>query len=203
MGFKMNFNKEDISGKPPVPPGWYTIQLKGFKPKVAGENKDSLTLNPEMAIVGNQEFENRRVFNNLSSKAGWIMLDFHHGFGVPMEVVQDGNEGTEAEQYTMAGTFEKINEFPDDPSQWGKYIGPLTNKTASVELAIAVRWRCCFIYSNGDRCPAVAKWRLHFNLYDPFNYTDVCETHKVEYQYFSWRQDLEPWQGKPKTLQGE
>jgi len=136
MGFKMNFNKEDISGKPPVPPGWYTIQLKGFKPKVAGENKDSLTMNPEMTIVGNQEFENRRVFNNLSSKAGWIMLDFHHGFGVPMEVVQDGNEGTEAEQYTMAGTFEKINEFPDDPSQWGKYIGPLTNKTASVELAV-------------------------------------------------------------------
>jgi len=139
MGFKiprMGFGKEDLSGKPPVPPGWYTLQFKGFKPKLAGENKDSYTFNPDLSIVGNQEYEGRRVFNNLSSKAGWIMQDFHHGFGVPMEVVEDGNQGTEAEQYTLAGTFEDVDKFPDDPTKWGKYIGPLTNKTAYVELAV-------------------------------------------------------------------
>jgi len=63
------------------------------------------------------------------------------------------------------------------------------------------RWRCCFVYNSGDRCPAPAKWRLHFNLYDPFNFTDVCETHTGEYQFFTYRDDLTEWQKGPKKEQ--
>jgi hypothetical protein len=136
MAFKMNFNKDDISGKPPVPPGWYTLQFKQFKPKVAGEKKDGFMLNAECAVVGNQEHEGRKVFIGLSNKAGWVLNAFCHGCGVPMEVIQDGNQGTEAEETCLPGTFEFIEKFPDDPSQWGKYVGPLTNKTLEAELFI-------------------------------------------------------------------
>lgn len=133
--FKMNFNKEDITGKPPVPPGWYTLQVKAFKPKLAGENKDSLSLNGEFSIIGNGEYEGRRVFESLNTKAGWIMLAFLHACDLEFEVVQNENVGTEAEEFSIPGAFEGADKFPEDPTQW-KYVGPLTNKTFEAELAI-------------------------------------------------------------------
>jgi hypothetical protein len=134
MGFKMSFNREELSGKPPVPPGWYTLQFKQFRPKIAGANKDGYMLNAECAVIGNQEYEGRKVFVGLSNKAGWVINAFVHACGVPLEVVQDGNAGTEAEETCLPGTFEFVDKFPDDPSQWGKYVGPLTNKTFEAEL---------------------------------------------------------------------
>ena len=136
MAFKMSFNREDISGKPPAPSGWYTLQFKQFKPKIAGEKKDGFMFNAECAIVGNQDQEGKKVFIGLSNKAGWVIDAFCHACGTPMEVLLDGNEGTELEQTTLPGTFEHIDQFPDDPEQWGKYVGPLTNKTFEAELAI-------------------------------------------------------------------
>lgn len=135
MGFKMGYNKEDISGKPPVPPGWYTLQVKTFKPKIVGEHKDSINLNAEFAIVGNAEYDGRKVFSGLNTKAGWITNDFVHACGLKLEVVQDENAGTEAETYALPGAWENQDKFPEDPSQW-KYLGPLTNKTFEAELAI-------------------------------------------------------------------
>jgi len=133
MGFQMNFSKEQISGKPPVPSGPYTLQFKGFKPKTAGKEKDSVSLNAEFAIVGHSEHEGRRVFAGLNSKAAWQIVDFVHACGLTMEEVQDGNQGTEAAQFTIPGVFEGADKHPTDPEQW-KYLGPLTNKTFQVEL---------------------------------------------------------------------
>jgi len=135
MPFGMNFNREQLHGKPPAPPGWYVLQIKNFKPKVAGDNKDSVSLNAELAIVGSGEQDGKRVFCSLNSKAGWILFDFVHGTGLDMEEVQDGNQGTEAASFTIPGVFENADKFPDDPTQW-KYLGPLTNKTLEAELAI-------------------------------------------------------------------
>ena len=135
MPFSMKFNKEQLQGRPPAPPGWYTIQFKHFKPAVAGDQKDSVSLNPEFSIVGNGSEEGKKVFASLNSKAGWILFDFVHAFGLPMEEIQDGNQGTEAASYTIPGVFENADKFPDDPKQW-KYLGPLANKVIEVELAI-------------------------------------------------------------------
>lgn len=136
MAFKMGFNRDDLSGKPPVPPGWYTLQFKSFKPKIAGANKDGFMLNAECVVVGNQEYDGRKVFMGLSNKAGWVLYSFVHACGLQMEPILDGNQGTEAETSFIPGTFEDIDKFPEDPSRWGKYLGPLTNKTFEAELAI-------------------------------------------------------------------
>jgi len=133
MAFQMNYSKEEISGKPPVPSGWYTLQVKAFKPKVAGKEKDSIQLNCETAIIGHAEHEGRKIFLGLNSKAPWIITDFVHACGLQMEEIQDGNQGTEAAQFTFPGVFENSDKFPDDPAQW-KYLGPLTNKTFQAEL---------------------------------------------------------------------
>lgn len=132
MAFQMNYSKEELSGKPPVPSGMYTLQLKGFKPKAA-KNGESVSLNAEFSIIGHSEYEGRRVFAGLNSKAPWQLIDFVHSTGLAMEEVQDGNQGTEAASYTIPGIFENADKFPEDPSQW-KYLGPLTNKTFQAEL---------------------------------------------------------------------
>lgn len=133
MGFQMNFNKEELSGAPPVPAGWYTVQLKGFKPKVSTKG-DSVSLNAELAIIGNPDYEGRRVFVGMNTKMAFMWQDFVHSFGLPMEEVQNENSGTEKADYTLPGVFEGADQYPDDPSKW-KYQGPLTNATAEVELA--------------------------------------------------------------------
>jgi hypothetical protein len=139
MGFQMSYNKEELQGAPPVPAGWYTLQFKGFKPVAAkikqGETESgSINLNPELVIIGNPDYENRRIFSNLNSKAGFIIFDFVHACGLPMEEVQDEFAGTEKANYTLPGIFEGSDQYPTDPSKW-KYLGPLTNKTLEVEVA--------------------------------------------------------------------
>ena len=135
LPFGMNYNKEQLHGRPPASPGWYVLQIKNFKPKTAGENKDSVSLNIEMMIVGSGDQEGKRVFLTGNSKAPWILFDFVHSTALEMEEIQDGNQGTEAASYTIPGVFENADKFPDDPTQW-KYLGPLANKTLEAELAI-------------------------------------------------------------------
>lgn len=133
MAFQMSYSKEELSGAPPVPSGKYTLQFKGFRPK-ASKDAQSVNLNAEFSIISNPEFENRKVFASLNSKAGFIIVDFVHSTGLAMEEVQDEFAGTEKANYTLPGVFENADTHPDDPTQW-KYQGPLLNKTLEVELA--------------------------------------------------------------------
>jgi len=133
MAFQMSFSKDELSGAPPVPAGWYVLQLKNFKPR-ASKDGASFSLNAELAIINNPEYDGRRVFVGLNTKMPRIWPDFVHATGLPMEIVQNADTGTEKEQYTIPGVFEGQDKHPDDPSQW-KYLGPLLNKTMEVELA--------------------------------------------------------------------
>ena len=133
MGFQMGWQKDELSGLPPVQAGKYTLQLKGFRPKIS-TNKDSYNLNAEFEIIGNPLYEKRRVFHSLNSKAGWIVIDFVHGAGLQMEEKQDEFAGTEKATLLLPGVFDGSEQFPDDPSKW-TYQGPLLNKTLEAELA--------------------------------------------------------------------
>ena len=134
MAFSMNWSNEELKGQPPVPAGTYTLQFNTFRPK-ASKDGGSVNLNAEFTIIGNPEYENRKVFASLNSKAGFIITDFVHSAGLPMEVVQDEFVGTAKQNYTIPGAFPEMETSPEDPAQW-KYVGPLTNATLSVELAI-------------------------------------------------------------------
>jgi hypothetical protein len=137
-GFQMSFSKDELSGAPPVPAGWYVLQLKGFEPKAAalkpGETvSSSVSLNPVLSIINHPEYEGRRVFTSLNTKMAFMWQDFVHATGLKMEEVQDADAGTEKAKYTLPGFFENSDTNPD-PKTW-KYIGPLLNKTLEVELA--------------------------------------------------------------------
>jgi hypothetical protein len=139
MPFQMAFNKEELSGAPPMPASWYTLQLKDFKPKAAKPKppstvSESVSLNAELVVIEPTEYENRRVFCGLNTKMAFMWPDFVHALGMEMEVVQDENAGTEKESKTLPGVFQGMDTDPEDPSKW-KYLGPLLNKTMEVELA--------------------------------------------------------------------
>ena len=139
MAFQMNFSKEELSGAPPIPAGKYTLQLKGFKPKASalkpGETESSsVNLNPGLAVVGHPDYEGRRIFWGMNSKAAFLWTDFVHATGLQMEVVQNEFTGTEKQQYTIPGVFEGSDDPSKKPEDW-KYLGPLTNKTMEVEVA--------------------------------------------------------------------
>ena len=139
MPFQMGFNTEELQGAPPVPAGWYTVQLKGFRPKAAKPNpatgvSESWSMNAELEIINHPEYTNRRVFAGLNSKMAFMWPDFVHATGLTMEVVQDENTGTEKESYCIPGVWENVDKESEDPSKW-KYLGPLLNKTMEVELA--------------------------------------------------------------------
>jgi len=133
MPFQMNFSREEFSGSTPAPDGWYTLQIKGFRPRAA-KNGESVSLNAELAIIGGTDHDGKRVFVGLNTKMAWMWADFIHATGLQMEVVQDEFAGTEKENLTIPGVFEGSDTNPDDPSQW-KYQGPLLNKTLEAELA--------------------------------------------------------------------
>ncbi|SRR6266567_172523 len=139
MAFQMNFSKEELSGKPPLPAGWYTVQLKSFKPKAAkpknGETESgSLSLNAELAVINHPEHDGRRVFAGLNTKMAFMWPDFVHATGLQMEEVANADAGTEKASYTIPGVFENADTDPEHPENW-KYLGPLLNKTMEVELA--------------------------------------------------------------------
>ncbi len=139
MAFKMGMTKEDLSGPPPVPNGVYDLQVTGFRPKVA-KSGESLNYNAEFTIYGNPLYENRKVFHPLNTAFGVAIRDFVHACGVPMEhrIVPGDAQTDQYEADFLPGTFEDADKYPDDPSKWGKYMGPLTNKIFKAELATTV-----------------------------------------------------------------
>lgn len=133
MPFKMGLSKEDLSGPPPVPNGVYELQVTQFKPKIS-KNGDSLNYNLEASVYGMPEYENRKIFHSLNTGFAVAIRDFSHACGVPLEEIPDPEDSTKTLQ-VLPGTFEHMTEFPDDPTKWGKYVGPLTNKIFKAELA--------------------------------------------------------------------
>lgn len=128
--------KEKLKGFEALPPGIYDLQLQGFEPEFS-KKKDSINLNPKLVVINNAnaELNGKRAFDNLNSQAGWVHIDFCHGFGelmtgeengVPMENWASPNAG-------IPGQFEENPAFVGDPSKW-VYIGPLLNKIAKVEI---------------------------------------------------------------------
>jgi hypothetical protein len=139
MAFQMGFSKDELQGKPPVPAGWYILQLKGFKPKASkpkppSTESESWNMNAEFEIINHPEHSTRKVFAGFNSKIPWAIVDFVHATGLRMEEVQNGDEGTEKALFVIPGVWENIDKFPDDPSKWN-YLGPLVNRTVEVELA--------------------------------------------------------------------
>jgi hypothetical protein len=121
---KLTASKEEVKGQPPMPPGIYTVKLSGFKPKLSKKG-DSVNLNPQMEVINHPEFNNRKVFDSLNTKAKFTWKPFAAAFGIT--VVEDAQGNIE---------FPGDWDGPDDPKlceQW-KYRGPLLGATGQVEL---------------------------------------------------------------------
>jgi hypothetical protein len=132
MAFAMNFGRESLSGKPPVPAGRYRLRLNGFKQELS-KGKDSINLNPQFEVIDNPEHNGRKIFESLNTKGAWVIQDMVHATGNQMVEVQDGNQGTEAANFTPPGIWLHSDENPDDPTKW-EYAGPLMNATLEVEV---------------------------------------------------------------------
>ena len=136
MPFKMGMTKEDLSGPPPVNNGIYELRVTDFRPKIAKSGL-SLNYNGEFTIVNNPNDDGRKIFHPLNTSFAVAIRDFSHACGVPLETitVMGDAETPQHEEQVLPGTFEDADKYPDDPSKWGKYIGPLTNKIFKAELA--------------------------------------------------------------------
>jgi len=120
---KIKLSKEQIEGKPNIPPGIYEIRLDGFKCKKS-KNSESVNLNPVLKVTNDPNGHNDRVvFYNANTNFGPGLMDMCHGFGVRME-----NEG--GEESDFPGEFDGP---ADKPEEWA-YTGPLTSQIAKVEV---------------------------------------------------------------------
>jgi hypothetical protein len=137
MPFKMGMTKEDLNGPPPVAPGVYELQVTGFRPKISKAGT-SLNYNAEFTITNHPSDDGRKVFHPLNTSFGVAIRDFSHACGCALETITvPGDIDTpQHEEQVLPGAFENADKYPDDPSKWGKYIGPLTNKIFKAELAI-------------------------------------------------------------------
>lgn len=122
---KMSVSKESLKGLPPMPEGLYEVRLDGWKPKKSAKG-DSINLQPQMKVVNNAAgFNDRAVFENMNTNAGWIQQDFVHAFGLPMDL--DG------ENASIPGDFVPDATDPDNVEKYG-YNGPLKGRTGKVYL---------------------------------------------------------------------
>ena len=147
---KISFSKEQLEGNV-YPPGLYDLRLEGFEPAWS-KKRDSVNLNPVLKIVNHPTLNNKRVFDNLNSSAGWILEAFCHAFGHAF--VPNANGGGD-----MPGDFPGPE---DDPEQW-HYVGPLTGCVAKVMLKTTSyngkdstkvdQWICAL----GTACPPSTK----------------------------------------------
>lgn len=113
--------KESLEGKPPLPPDVYSVRLDGFKPKKSKAG-DTVNANPVMKVINHPTLNDRNVFDNLNSAAGWVMKDFCHAFGLQMD------------NGSLPGEFPGTG---DDPASWGEYVGPLKGRTAKIQIVRA------------------------------------------------------------------
>lgn len=138
--FRMSISKDKIEGKDAIPAGIYELKLVSFKPKFSKPNfsnpnaPSSLNLNAMMVVVNNPQHDGSNgerpaaIFEGLNQNAGWIMLDFCHAFGLPMET--DGNE------YWLPGSWDSEANFDQNNAETYKYVGPLVGRVAKVEVGM-------------------------------------------------------------------
>ena len=122
---KFGFDKQDLQGPVPIPPGIYEVRLDGFKPKKSKKG-ETVNLNPTLVIINHATENDKKVWYNCNTAYPPGLLDLCHCFGVRFE-----NEDGENPQFP--GDF----QGPDnDPSQWS-YIGPLVGQIGKLEIAEA------------------------------------------------------------------
>ena len=125
---RLGVSKESLEQKPPVPEGLYEVRFDGFAPKTSKKG-DSINYNPVLKIVNNAHgFNDRRIFENLNSNAGWSQKDFCHGFGLAML--------TEGDTFYIPGDFQSDPTSPSDVTKW-KYTGPLSGRIAKMYLIVS------------------------------------------------------------------
>lgn len=133
---KFGVSKESLEGMKPVPNSIYQVQLAGFEPKMSKAG-DSVNLNPILKIVNSNEYNGQRIFTNLNTKAGFIMQDFAHAFGMPMEEHPTGDAGEM--QAHLPGGPAAWKDSPDGDVTKSQYIGPLLGKIAKLEVVIEAK----------------------------------------------------------------
>jgi hypothetical protein len=128
MAFQMKVDNSKIEGQDVIPPQIYEAKLVAFKPK-ASKSGTSFNYNPVLEIVSPAEYAGRKVFDNWNSVAEWLLVDYCHAFGLPLE--------TDGKSSWLPGVWDadpaKFNA--DDPSTW-VYKGPLVGRVAKVEIAV-------------------------------------------------------------------
>lgn len=129
MAFQVGFNKEDLSGPPPVPTGVYELRLVKFRPKLSAKG-NSLNYNAEFEVFNHPEYDGRRVFHPLNTLFAIAIWDYVHSCGLEVDNIKvtDEQTGMETEEFVLPGIFENANAAPDNPEAWGDYKGPLLNK---------------------------------------------------------------------------
>jgi len=137
MPFQIAATKAQLSGPTPVPTNIYTLQVTGFKPKIA-KSGISLNYNGEFTVTGDPEFDGRKIFFSLNTSFATAIRDFVHATGNEMELTTIHNDetGVDEEAYVMPGIFENQDQFPQEPEKWGAYRGPLTNATFKAEIVL-------------------------------------------------------------------
>lgn len=136
MAFKMAVSNDKLEGKDAVPAGLYKLRFVSFAPKFSalkpGEPEGtikSLNYNAKMEIIDNPEVLKdgpRYVYEGLNENAGWILQDWCHALGFPMET--DGK----------ASWFPGDWEGEEGKAETYKYNGPLTGQVMEAEVAITV-----------------------------------------------------------------
>lgn len=118
----LKLNKESLDGPSKIPDGIYNIRFDGFQPKPSKKG-DSVNLNPVLKIINNPDLHDKRIYENLNTKADWIIRDMCHALGVEV--------GGSADDPELPGQMLPENET--DPTKW-QYSGPLTGEIATVEV---------------------------------------------------------------------
>jgi hypothetical protein len=135
---QIRVNKETLKGFEQLPVGTYTLRLDGFEPKFS-QDKKSVNLRPKLVVVGNANPElndgKHRAFDTLNSQAGWIHIEFCHGFGLQLDGEENGvpMENWSAPTVGIPGQFNPDPADADNPEKW-TYEGPLLGKTTQVEI---------------------------------------------------------------------
>jgi len=79
-----------VEGKPPLTPGLYQFQCKGFKAKYSKKG-DSVNLNPIFEVINHPTENGSRIFENGNTIAGWVNIDWFHAMGVDLQKQPSGD----------------------------------------------------------------------------------------------------------------
>lgn len=129
MAFQMKMSKEQVVGKDVLPAGIYQFRLIGFTPKW-NKLKDAINYNPMFEVINNPDYQNRKVFDSLSPKAGWKVTEMANSLGFDLE-------GNDAEGYSLPGYWDgdPAKFLEADPLTW-VYKGPLVGAEGTFELKV-------------------------------------------------------------------